>query len=172
MPYQMVAWGMGIVLLAGLLWVLLVLIRTDMSSLNNPSEGDTAPDGHEIEVANAQPPLVSSPLVATVPTGSKGPPQAQAKSGSRSENWWVSGLLAILVGFVSLLIGIFSKSTVPVSDYSPYGGGLPSEVVNLSLLFEKGLFVGGGIAAIVVGIFCIGVNAILQAIWDSKPNLP
>lgn len=86
-------------------------------------------------------------------------PEMSAATSSPADSWRMSGWTFALVGVVALVLSLFMGTTVNTGG--PYGGG---EVVNLDLQFHKGLAIGGSLFAIGLGVFCLGVGAVLTAI--------
>lgn len=68
------------------------------------------------------------------------------------------------MGVVALIFSLMMGTSVETA--SPFGGG---EVVNIDLQFQKGLAVGGSLFAIGLGIFCVAIGSVLQAINASQP---
>ncbi|MBL9067813.1 MAG: hypothetical protein JNN10_16145 [Sphingopyxis sp.] len=86
-------------------------------------------------------------------------PEMSAATSSLGDSWRMSGWTFALVGVVALVLSLFMGTTVDTGG--PYGGG---EVVNLDLQFHKGLAIGGSLFAIGLGVFCLAVGSILDAI--------
>ncbi|HEV7340842.1 MAG TPA: hypothetical protein VGN68_04350 [Sphingopyxis sp.] len=82
--------------------------------------------------------------------------------GVAGGGWLVAGWVLAAAGVIGLVVGLLLDTSV--AAYSPTMFGGPTEVVNLDLLFRKGVVVACGIAAIAAGIFCLAVAAILRAI--------
>lgn len=90
-------------------------------------------------------------------------PELSAASSSPADSWRMSGWTFALVGAIALTLSLFMGTTVEPGG--PYGG---EQVVNLDLQFHKGLAIGGSLFAIGLGVFCLGVAAILEAIGASR----
>lgn len=86
-------------------------------------------------------------------------PGMSAATSSPTDSWRMSGWAFALVGLIALTLSLFMGTTV--ESGGPFGGG---EVVNLDLQFHKGLAIGGSLFAIGLGVFCLGVGSILEAI--------
>lgn len=81
--------------------------------------------------------------------------------------WQVTGWAFALIGTFALVYSTLMKTSVATS--SLYGAA--SEVVNLDLQFHKGLAVAGSLFAIGLGVFCLGISAVVKAISQaSRPQ--
>lgn len=89
-------------------------------------------------------------------------PELSAATSSPADSWRMSGWTFALIGVIALTLSLFMGTTLGTGG--PYGGG---EVVNLDLQFHKGLAIGGSLFAIGLGVFCLGVGSILEAIGRS-----
>lgn len=81
------------------------------------------------------------------------------------EGWTIWGWLLAIGGLVGLAISLSMKMSV--ETYTPssiLGPGGSSDVVNLGLMFNKGVAVACSLSAIGLGVFCFAVAAILKAI--------
>lgn len=87
---------------------------------------------------------------------------AVAAPGVPGGGWLVAGWILGTAGAIGLVVGLLLDTSV--AAYSPTMFGGPTEIVNLDLLFRKGVVVACGLAAIAAGIFCLAVAAILRAI--------
>lgn len=90
------------------------------------------------------------------------PPEALpplASPQSAGDNWRGAGMLVILGGAVGLPFSLFLNTTV--ETYA-------SDVVNLDLMFRKGVAVACSLTAIGAGLFCLAVGAIIGAIHAPK----
>lgn len=89
------------------------------------------------------------------------PPAAYQSAG---ENWRGAGWLILLGGVVGLAVSLFLKTSVETYAPAILGGNGTSEVVNLDLLFRKGVAVACSLTAIGAGLLCLAVGAIIGAI--------
>lgn len=80
------------------------------------------------------------------------------------EQWTLWGWVLAVLGAISLTFALLMNTTVETSLPGVLGDGERSEIVNLDLLFKKGVAVAGSFAAIGFGVFCLGVGAIIGAI--------
>lgn len=88
--------------------------------------------------------------------------------GGAGEPWRLWGWVLTLTGGAGLGVSLFLKTSV--QTYVPasvLGDGGTSEVVNLDLLFQKGVAIAGSLTAIGLGLFCVGVSAIVVAIENA-----
>lgn len=81
--------------------------------------------------------------------------------------WQVTGWAFALSGIFALVYSTLMETSVTTSGL--YGAA--SEVVNLDLQFHKGLAVAGSLFAIGLGVFCLGISAVVKAISQaSRPQ--
>jgi hypothetical protein len=77
--------------------------------------------------------------------------------------WQTAGWLVGALGAAGLLISMFLDTSVQT-----YGGGLigggAAEVVNLHLMFRKGVVIACSLTALSAGLFCLAVGAVIRAI--------
>lgn len=86
-------------------------------------------------------------------------------AADRGSGWSVWGWIMTLGGLGGLVVGLFMKMSV--ETYTPssiLGPGGSSDVVNLGLMFTKGVVVACSLSAIGLGVFCFAVGAVLRAI--------
>ena len=76
-----------------------------------------------------------------------------------AERWDFAGRTFVGIGLLCLCLSLLIGTTVGTGG--PYGGG---EVVNLDLQFYKGLAIDGSLFAIGLGVFCLAISSILEAI--------
>lgn len=76
-----------------------------------------------------------------------------------AERWDFAGRAFVGLGLLCLCLSLLIGTTVETGG--PYGGG---QVVNLDLQFYKRLAIDGSLFAIGLGVFCLGVGSILEAI--------
>ena len=86
---------------------------------------------------------------------------AAIAASAAGDGWSIAGWLFAACGGVALFFAIQMKTSVSTYSSSAYG---PSEVVNLDLQFTKGLAIDGALFAIGLGVFCLGVGAIVKVI--------
>lgn len=84
---------------------------------------------------------------------------ADASATVHGDGWQMTGWAFAVIGAIALIAAFFMGTTVETGG--PYGGGA---VVNLDLQFKKGLAIGGSLFSIGLGVFCLGVGAIVKAI--------
>lgn len=90
-------------------------------------------------------------------------------SSSHDDGWTKIGWLMLIAGILGFLFSLAMKTSV--ESYTPpsiLGVGGSSSVVNLDLLFHKGVAIAGSLTAIGIGVFCVAVGAILKSIATSK----
>lgn len=112
----------------------------------------------------------SEPEQAAAVSGAGQAPSSTAVAGQNlaSEPWRMWGWVLTAIGGLGLGFSLFLKTSI--ETYVPptlLGSGGTSEVVNLDLLFQKGVAIAGSLTAIGVGIFCIAVSAIVGAIENA-----
>lgn len=83
---------------------------------------------------------------------------------STHTGWRILGLAILASGIIGLAISLFMSTSVPTFGLD----GDQSELINLSLLFNKGVSVACSLAAIGLGAFCVAVSAILEAIQSGR----
>lgn len=79
-------------------------------------------------------------------------------SASLGASWRSFGVLSVVLGAAAVVFGIFMKTSV--SAPSLYGS---DEVVNLGLQQTQALVFIGGLFGVGLGVFCLAVGAILNA---------
>lgn len=80
-------------------------------------------------------------------------------------DWTVWGWLLAIGGAVGLAISLYMEISVETYTASSIlGPGGASQVVNLDLMFHKGVAVAGSLATLMAGLFCFAVGAIIRAI--------
>lgn len=97
-------------------------------------------------------------------------PVAQEEDSKGGEGWRNIGSLFIVLGGLGMALSLFMKTSVETVGL--YGA---SDVVNLGLMFNKGVSIAVSLFAIGLGVFCVAVGAIVRAIarqsWaDSAPT--
>lgn len=75
-------------------------------------------------------------------------------------SWHAFGVVAVFVGAGAFAFSLFMKTSV--SAPGMFGGS--DEVVNIGLQHQQGMLFNGGLFAIGLGVFCIAVGAIINAI--------
>lgn len=75
-----------------------------------------------------------------------------------SDNWRTSGWILIVLGVIGLVAGFLMETSVSTGDYGA------DDVINFALQFQQGFILDGGMFAIGLGVFCLGVSAVLTAI--------
>jgi hypothetical protein len=85
-----------------------------------------------------------------------------AAASAAGGGWRVLGWLLSIAGAVALIISLFLDTSLPTYSSGFLGG--PSEVVNLDLLFRKGVAIACSLTAIGVGLLCLAAGAIIRAI--------
>lgn len=78
--------------------------------------------------------------------------------------WRLWGLVLILGGVAGFGVALMMSTTVAAYGAASILGGGSSEVVNLGLLFNKGVAIAASLAAIGLGVFCLGVSAIVASL--------
>jgi hypothetical protein len=78
-------------------------------------------------------------------------------SGEPGDGWRTAGWIFAVVGGLGLAFGLFSGITID----GGYGG---DDIVNLDLMFHKGVILACSLSAIGLGVFCLGVGAIVKAL--------
>jgi len=127
------------VIFGALGFIIWIAFRTPEEQGKPPAHGEAAPQA-----------------TAEIPVGQ------QPKAGGA---WTATGWTIATCGAVALALAISMKSTVEA--YTPstiLGPGGQSEVANLDLMFQKGVAVAGSLTALGIGVFCIAVGAIINAI--------
>lgn len=81
-----------------------------------------------------------------------------------ADNWRGAGWLIMLGGAVGLLVSLLLKTSVETYAPALLGAGGTSEVVNLDLLFRKGIAVACSLAALGAGLFCLAIGSVIGAI--------
>ncbi|MBU7588312.1 MAG: hypothetical protein KAF42_03765 [Sphingopyxis terrae] len=89
----------------------------------------------------------------------------QGSSDVPGSGWQLAGWALSVIGLIALVSSLYMQTTVetyaPPSSFSVGGS---SEIVNLDLLFRKGVAVACSLASVAIGIFCLAVGSILAAI--------
>lgn len=81
------------------------------------------------------------------------------------ENWRVVGWILSAVGTIGLVVGFSMKTSVETfAPSTAYSAGGSQDIINLGLLFNKGATMAVSLSAIGIGVFCIGVGAIIANI--------
>ena len=83
----------------------------------------------------------------------------QATAIEGGEGWRNIGSLFIVLGGFGMALSLFMKTSV--ETLGVYGA---SDVVNLGLMFNKGVAIAVSLSAIGLGVFCVAVGAIVRAI--------
>ena len=78
--------------------------------------------------------------------------------------WRVWGLLLIFGGVAGFGIALMMSTTIDAFGSAGVLAGGPAEIVNLGLLFNKGVAIAASLSAIGLGVFCLGVGAIVSAL--------
>lgn len=78
-------------------------------------------------------------------------------SGRTGDGWQTGGAVLSGIGAIGFAISLLMGITVD----GGYGG---DDIVNLGLMFQKGFVAASSLAALSLGIFCLGVGAVLKAI--------
>lgn len=79
--------------------------------------------------------------------------------------WQLAGWALSVLGLIALVSSLYMQTTV--ETYTPstsFSVGGSSEIVNLDLLFRKGVAVACSLAAVGSGIFCLAIGSIIAAI--------
>lgn len=87
-------------------------------------------------------------------------PEMSAATNSPADSWRSAGWTFAALGAIGLALSLFMKTSVETSGLY----GATSEVVNLDLQFHKGLAIAGSLFGIGLGVFCLGIGAIVTAI--------
>lgn len=82
---------------------------------------------------------------------------------STGDNWRGAGWLIMLGGAVGLGVALFMDTSVETYAPAILGGGT-REVINLDLLFSKGVAIACSLTSICTGLFCLAVGSIIGAI--------
>lgn len=106
-----------------------------------------------LEAEKAQAPTATAPEAAPM----------QADPVDTTE-WRVWGLLLIFGGVAGFGIALMMSTTVDAFGSAGVLAGGPAEIVNLGLLFNKGVAIAASLSAIGLGVFCLGVGAIVSAL--------
>jgi len=80
---------------------------------------------------------------------------------SDGENWRLFGWLLFGAGVVALVLSLNLKTTLGIVVPAALGGEATSEIVNIDLLFRKGLALGGSVAAMIMGLIAAAAGAIM-----------
>lgn len=91
----------------------------------------------------------------------------QAAAGPPGGNWRLFGWLVFVAGAIGLAISLNLKTTVDTFAPDALGGAVPSEVVNLDLLFRKGVAIGSSLAAMIMGLVAAAAGAIMSIVATS-----
>lgn len=78
--------------------------------------------------------------------------------------WRVWGLLLIFGGVAGFGIALMMSTTVDAFGSAGVLAGRPAEIVNLGLLFNKGVAIAASLSAFGLGVFCFGVGAIVASL--------
>jgi len=73
------------------------------------------------------------------------------------DGWTMAGWALVALGAIGVAMGFFSGISVD-------GGYGNDDIVNLGLMFEKGVVLACGLSAVTVGTLCLGIGAIVKAI--------
>lgn len=84
--------------------------------------------------------------------------EPSASSGAPGDGWGTAGWALSVIGALGLAVGFFMDTSI--GGYG-YGDG---DIVNLDLMFQKGVVIACGLSAIGLGVFCHGVGAVVKAI--------
>lgn len=74
------------------------------------------------------------------------------------DTWRSSGWILIVLGAIGFIAAFVMDTSVPTDSYGS------DSVVNFGLLSHQGLILDVGLFAIGLGVFCLGVGAILEAL--------
>ena len=108
------------------------------------------------------------PVVEPVkPDEQQNPPISTEATARRAGAWSAWGWSLAIFGSIGAAVSLTMKTTV--EHFTPstiLGPGGSSEVVNLDLMFHKGVAIAASLSAIGIGVFCIAVGAIINAIYS------
>jgi hypothetical protein len=82
-------------------------------------------------------------------------------SGAPGDGWQTAGKVLTIIGGLGLAFGLFSGISVD-------GGYGNNDIVNLGLMFEKGMILACSLSALTLGTLCLGVGAIVKAIGQKS----
>lgn len=86
-------------------------------------------------------------------------------SSEDGERWKMAGGVITTVSAGGLMLGLFMDTSVETRLPSQFlDEAMPSAIVNLDLMFTKGVAIASSLTGIGIGIFCLAVGAILSAI--------
>jgi len=85
------------------------------------------------------------------------------RPSSAADSWTRCGWAAVVLGAIGLALSLLMKTSVEAAGVY----GATSEIVNIDLQFHKGLAVAGSLFAIGLGVFCLGIGAVLRAVSDA-----
>lgn len=162
-------WVLPVIAVAVILGVIYVAVKeTDSGAIYRvepsrtacPMCGTERPDGAEACECGYVFQTDAQSEAGSVSSAAVNRPVADPGSG-----WSVWGWIMTLGGLGGLVVGLFMKMSV--ETYTPssiLGPGGSSDVVNLGLMFNKGVVVACSLSAIGLGVFCFAVGAVLRAI--------
>ena len=116
-------------------------------------DGPAKPIAQEPEIEIAVPAQVES----------SNPTSVQLPAPDAGEGWKIVGGILGTAGAIGLVYSLSLSTTVGTSG--PYAAS--SEVMNLDLMFQKGVAIASSLAALVTGVFCIAIGSIIKAIGQN-----
>lgn len=126
------------------------------------------PDRGKPPPASADSPQYTTPADEMAPSLATSTADPVSQPGSSGENWRVWGWILAAGGAIGLGFALFMPIAVETYVPSVLGGGGRSDVVNIGLIFQKGVAIAGSLSAIALGVFCLAVGAIIAAMGERR----
>lgn len=111
-------------------------------------------------------PGVSSDVARDDASGAATEPEDRT-AGAWKPVGWVLTLLGALGAFLSFNMETTIEHYAPPTEFTAGGA---SQIANLDLMFQKGVAVATSLSAIGIGVFCLAVGSILNAIHQRAGN--